>query len=79
MVTSDSDEKLPSNECPRCEHGTLSVYTTRVDASARVRVRYLKCVCCGYKPAAQVVSLTAAPVQNRGRVVMRRQLQQRLF
>jgi hypothetical protein len=72
-------QALPTNECPKCPTGTLSVYTTRVDAVTRVRVRYMKCTCCGHKPAPQIVDLEAAPIQNRGRVVMRRQLQQRLF
>ncbi len=62
-----------TNECPACDTGTLSVYTTRADEATGRRIRYRKCRHCGYTPESpQIVPLTAAPVQSRRRIAMRR-------
>jgi hypothetical protein len=76
----DNQGNAPTNCCPMCESGRLTVYSTHPDKSAGIRVRYMKCQCCGYSPSQpSIVPLAMAPLQTRRRIPMQRVSQSRLF
>lgn len=57
----------PGGKCPKPEcTGRMVVYTTRINFSRSVRVRYVHCGCCGYLPADNkwVVPLEYAPARK---------------
>ena len=67
----------PTNECPNCDEGSLTVYCTRADKEADVRVQYLKCRHCGYRPPEpRIVPLSSVPMQTR-RFTIRRMASKR--
>jgi transcriptional regulator NrdR family protein len=63
-------------KCPNCKTGIYKVLNTRVSDEQDVRVRWLGCGCCGYRPPdnKQVVPLAAAP---RRRTMRRLNLRRR--
>ena len=63
---SAADPPAPTNSCPGCPRGRLTVYATRVDYKADLRIRYRRCRACGYRPAEpELIPLTAAPRHTR--------------
>lgn len=38
------------DDCPKCERGRMIVYSNRLRLEIFLRVNYLRCNCCRYKP-----------------------------